>query len=470
MPLKLIKRHRLKFSTLVLMGALGVAAVVVPWNIIAQDKIKALLVENGFADASLNLSHIGLRHVQIDELRLAKDAPALFDKLILNFSPTDLISGHVRKLNFSGLNLEVQQTPTGWLVNGASLKSDPSSGAVQPLSIPVTDEELARFPLDSVELEESSLRFTNDTMKLEAPIVIQLNKSADSTIDLVSEHIQLVSSGATLSIAKLHATLVLDKAAKQWKGTWDANDIEIKGQDSLIPSLNGKGTLTATADTLAMDGNFNSSDKLTRAAFSLVYPLQAPEKAQCRLISAVLPWNKGTISVNNTDIPLSGNKEFKMTLNVEHVPVNALMTMLTGKETLATGVVSGSIPLTIKPDGQIAVGQGKLQTEQPGVITLSPETIPGDNEQIALVREVMKNLHYNILSIAMDGDANKKLSVIMAVEGNNPDVADGRPVKLNVHLTGDLLNFIQQSLLSLLDPQMFLKQAPIPQDSHAKPH
>ena len=455
------KRHPLKFSSLLLIIVLGIAAVVVPWNVLVQEKIKALLAENGFADASLTLSHIGLENIQIDALRLAKDAPALFDKLILHFSPIDLVSGHIDTLNFSGLNLDLQQTPAGWQINGAAIKSDPAAKPV-PLNIPVSDEQLANFPLTGMELKESTVRASTNAWKLEAPIIIQFKKYPDSTIVVTAPNIKIAASGATINAENFHAKLTLDKTTKQWKGNWVIDAITIKGQDSLIPSLKGSGTIVAGADNVSAEGSFNSADKTAHASFSLAYPLNAPEKAQCRLIAAALPWNKGVISTKNAVIPLSGKDEFKMTLNVEHIPVNALMTMLTGKETFATGVVSGSIPLTIKPDGQIAVGQGKLQTEQPGIITLSPDTIPGDNEQIALVRDVMKNLHYNVLSISVDGDTNKKLSVMMAVEGNNPDVAEGRPVKLNVHLTGDLLNFVQQSLLSLLDPHMFLKQAPQP--------
>lgn len=182
-----------------------------------------------------------------------------------------------------------------------------------------------------------------------------------------------------------------------------------------------------------------------------------------QLNSAAIPWNKGVLSVKGTVIPLNGKEDIHVTLNVEHVPVNALMMMLTGKETVATGDVSGNIPVTIAPDGKISVGQGKLATEKPGMISLSPETIPGDTEQIVFVREVMKNLHYQVLSIGMDGDKDNKLSVLLAVEGNNPDVAEGRPVKLNVQLTGELLNLFQQSLISLIDPNTFLKQ-----ELHAK--
>ena len=460
MPIQYIKRHRFKFSTLLLLIALGIASIAVPWNMLVQDKIKTLLAENGFADAGLTLSHIGFNEMQIDKLSLAKDAPVLFDKLTLHFQPGDLIGGRIRDLSFTGLNLELLQTPSGWMVNGAPLKGDKAGKTSSSITIPVNDAQMAVLPLDSIDLKDSTLRATTESWKLEAPLVIQFKNTPINTAEVTSENISMIASGAALNITKLHANLTLDKATSQWKGNWVADDITIKGQDSLIPALKGSGTITVSADTIIIDGSFNSADKTAHASFNLTYPLNAPEKAQCRLIAAVLPWNKGVISVKNAVISLSGKDEFKMTLHVDHVPVNTLMTMLTGKETLATGDVSGSIPLTIKPDGQIAVGQGKLQTEKPGIITLSPETIPGDNEQIALVRDIMKNLHYNLLSISVDGDTNKKLSVMMAVEGNNPDVAEGRPVKLNVHLTGDLLNFVQQSLLSLLDPKMFLKQVP----------
>lgn len=468
MPLHYIKRHRLKFSTLLLFVVLAFAAVAVPWNILVQDKIKMLLAENGFADAGLTLSHIGLRQIRIEKLSLAKDAPALFDKLTLHFSPMDLVSGHIRKLNFTGLNLDLQQHADGWAVNGALLKTNKTAQTGAAITLPVSDAALAGFPLDSMELKDSTLHAGTESWKLEAPLVVQFSKTPDTVIELSSDNVGMVASGATINAANLQSKLVLDKKAGAWKGNWKTDAITIKGQDNLIPSLKGSGTITATGDTVQLDGNLTSDDKATHVSFNVTYPLNAPEKAQCRLISAAMPWNKGTISIKETVISLSGKDTIQMTLHVERVPVNALMTMLTGKETLATGDVSGSIPLTIKPDGQIAVGQGKLQTEQPGVITLSPETIPGDGEQITLVRDIMKNLHYILLSIAVDGDTQKKLAIVLAVEGNNPDVAGGRPVKLNVHLTGDLLNFVQQSLLSLLDPKMFLKQLP-KQEPHAKP-
>ena len=87
-----------------------------------------------------------------------------------------------------------------------------------------------------------------------------------------------------------------------------------------------------------------------------------------------------------------------------------------------------------------------------------PGAIPGDNQQIALVREILKDLHYSLLSVAVDSGKDHKLSVMLALEGNNLSVYNGRPVKLKVHLSGDVLNFIQQNLTAFTDPKQLLKQ------------
>ncbi|NDA64626.1 MAG: hypothetical protein EBX50_21735, partial [Chitinophagia bacterium] len=113
MPILHIKKHPLKYSTLAVIVLLISAAIFVPWKIIAEQKIIALLAQNGFAGSSVTLSHIGLKSAQMENLRLSKDATPLFDKLKVNFSARDLIKGHVDHLDFSGLNLQLEQNTTG---------------------------------------------------------------------------------------------------------------------------------------------------------------------------------------------------------------------------------------------------------------------------------------------------------------------------------------------------------------------
>jgi len=138
--------------------------------------------------------------------------------------------------------------------------------------------------------------------------------------------------------------------------------------------------------------------------------------------------------------------------------VNDLLRQLTGEKASGTGEISGTLPVTIGADGSIVIANGALQAEKPGMIVLPPDVIPGDNENVALARDVMKNLHYNVLSVRVDNDKNDRISVLMNVEGNNPDVYGGKAVKLNVHLTGDVLDFIRQNVLALTNPEKLLEQ------------
>jgi hypothetical protein len=48
--------------------------------------------------------------------------------------------------------------------------------------------------------------------------------------------------------------------------------------------------------------------------------------------------------------------------------------------------------------------------------------------------------------------------VTLAVEGRNPEWMEGRAVKLNIQLNGDILDLVQNNMMLLLDPKFILKQ------------
>jgi hypothetical protein len=155
---------------------------------------------------------------------------------------------------------------------------------------------------------------------------------------------------------------------------------------------------------------------------------------------------------------LSGKQDLKLNLHVDKVSLGNLMQQLTGARATATGVISGELPVAIGADGMIGLQQASLQAEEPGIISMAQDAIPGDNAQIAIVRDILKNFHYSVLSIGVDNGKDNKLSVLMKLEGGNPDMYSGHPVQLNVQLNGDVLNFVQQNILALTNPRKFLEQ------------
>ncbi len=232
---------------------------------------------------------------------------------------------------------------------------------------------------------------------------------------------------------------------KQWAGQALVYAAEAKGYKNVGLTLSEVSASGITLENIVLGGE----NPINIAQVKLAYfPLT--------IAHAEMEFQGGKIRVQDVIIPLSGGA-VDATLQVENVPMDALMNALTGKRASATGLVSGKLPLTYLPEGNVILHQGQLSSKAPGKIAMQPEVIPGDNEQVALVREVMQNLHYDVLAVNMDTDAQGKLAVQLHVEGSNPDMAGGQQVKLNVNLSGDVLELIQQSLLTV-DPKKYLEQ------------
>lgn len=248
---------------------------------------------------------------------------------------------------------------------------------------------------------------------------------------------------------------------KGWQGTWQTGAIEVKGAALPVPPLTGKGSLSWQNPHAALSGTLASADNAYRAAFALDYPDRAG--AILRIGEAAAPWNGGVVSLTDAAMPLNGEAPIILPLRLQRVSLGALMQAATGSRAAATGAVSGTLPLRVGRDGALAFQHGALKADEAGTITLQPDAIPGDNAQVALVREVLQNFHYSEFSMGVDSGKDNKLSMLLSLQGNNPDVYNGRQINLNVHLTGDVIEMLQQSVASFDDPKQLLKQG-----SHAK--
>jgi len=246
------------------------------------------------------------------------------------------------------------------------------------------------------------------------------------------------------------------------EGRWKIHDIHVTGTPLPLPPLEGEGTLSRQGDIIRIDGTFKNADAKYKAVFAANIAPSEKEKTAIILSSVALPWNGGTLSTRNVSIPLYSEKTIVLKLQLQNVSMDALLQQATGNRATATGTVSGGVPVTIRRDGSFTLQTGTLKAQSGGTITLDPSVIPGDNQQVALVRELLKNFNYKTLSLGVESGKDEQLSMLLSLQGNNPEVYNGRMINLNVHLTGDLLDLVQQSLLSM-DTQKLLEK-----DSHAK--
>jgi hypothetical protein len=117
----------------------------------------------------------------------------------------------------------------------------------------------------------------------------------------------------------------------------------------------------------------------------------------------------------------------------------------------ATGRLSGEIPLVVSRDGFSVTG-AVLKTDAAGVLRYAPVFPPpalqGGGEGISLMLEALKNFHYDVVSVAVDGRGGDEWSVKLHVEGNNPDFMDAYPFVFNLNLSGKLDEIIRSGLQS----------------------
>lgn len=231
-----------------------------------------------------------------------------------------------------------------------------------------------------------------------------------------------------------------------WKNLLESrlkSDLVARGINNLEFSLESIGTQEMVFKNIVY-GDFKSP------AISVNYKLQElifyRKNTNINIPNIKINWNDGIISAQNISIQPYSDAPIPITLNIKKISLNSLLSVTTSNRASATGVVSGTLPVVINRDGTFTMKKGNLKADEAGTIKLSPDVIPSDAQQVALVRDVLQNFHYSVFSMNIESADSKQLSMLLSLEGNNPDVYNGKTVKLNVHLTGDVVEMITQSL------------------------
>lgn len=239
---------------------------------------------------------------------------------------------------------------------------------------------------------------------------------------------------------------------------WTLEGLQLTDTPVPLPPLFGAGTVAVQGEAVTVEGGLASSDNRAKVTFSLQYDEHDPARSRLAIHTLALPWNGGTIHAKDAAMPLAKGGEGAITIEVKKVPLDVLLGAATSQRAQATGTVSGSVPVTLRGDGTFVIRAGRLAADKPGTVTLSPDAIPGDNAQLGLLREVLGNFHYRALDMGIASDAGGKLALSLKLEGNNPNAYGGKPVKLNVHLTGDVLSFLTQSVMPMTDPKQWMEE------------
>jgi hypothetical protein len=135
-------------------------------------------------------------------------------------------------------------------------------------------------------------------------------------------------------------------------------------------------------------------------------------------------------------IPLAA-AERKFELRVEGVSVEKLLAALDFEGLTGTGVLGGRAPLVWRGE-QMLVANGELRATENGVIRFTSgaggAALARKQPALSPLLGALEDLHYDDLTLTIDGDLGDRVEAKMHIRGRNPNFQKGRPVVLNVRV------------------------------------
>ena len=441
-----------KFWVIVLAFVILVTGVLVfvPWKTVLEDQIVSALAARGFPDVSLQVSGLGLNNIILNKITFGTQNPVTLENVKIDYSFAGLRQRQLEKLTLSAPSFVIRQLAGRWVI--VNFENLHAGAQAKPVSVTSLTEKLNKVPFNQIVIEKGAVSVEAESWTLMLPLDLVYDKHL-SQLSYKADTAHFRKGTLDASLEKVVADIELDKDSQVWNGTWQADRVNIKGMATDIPALGGQGSISAKGSAINVDGSLRSEDNTYQMGFRYDHSFDSAVNSVLALSSAKMPWKEGNLKLKDVSFPVGVEQAVHLNVQVENVSVDELLGAMTKQKVAGTGTVSGSIPVTIHKNGDLSFGQGKLTAAGPGSINMPPDSIPGDNEQMALVRDILANLNYTALSISTNNDSQNKLGVSLNVEGNNPDVYNGRAVKLNVNLTGDVLDFIQQNVILLTKPQ-----------------
>ncbi len=429
-----------------------------PSQEILENRLKAFLDGQGVSQTQLTLAELGFGGATIRDVSWTDKDGAfrpVLSELTARFSLFGLMFGRVKALEIVGLNLDAREENGAWIFAGKAISD--AGGTSKGL-------DFGAIPLGAARIEKSRFDVKTKDWLAQGGFSLDWKKAVPSELRFLSDKVQIEAKGVKLETGAVEAVLRVNPALRAGEGTWSAKGIRLVGVDSGLPILQGAGAILAERERLAVSGTFADAGGQTKVVFKFLLPMAGGEKKSLFLKEASFPWNGGILSTKNILWEAESGKDILVEVEVKKLSLDVLLEKTTGKKAVASGEVFGLLPFTIKPDGKIIIRKGKVFAGDKGVIHLPPELLSGENAQLAFARDVLKNLHYTRLEIEIDSAEDGRLVLALKVEGQNPDLSLGRPVNLNVRLSGDILDFARQNVLLLTDPRNYLKQG-----GHEKP-
>jgi hypothetical protein len=442
-----------------LLSVLALAGFMLPWQEWAVARAQTMLTAAlhqpvQFRLAAWGLTSSVLEAVQIGAMAEPSGAPPLtLRRVVLHYTPRDIWAGKFSNVQLDGLSLTATATASGWVVSG--LPSLPpahddaahNNAAPAAAGIPFTAAAVAALPLPPLTITASTLQLQGPNWQGTVPFTLAWQPPPRARLTLDMTQPQLRSAAGSAAAATAHIMLQHVPAQQAWQGEWRLTNVGITLPSQTLPPLTGQGTLLVDAKTFTGRGVLQDTSKAWRLQGGLTRSHTGA--AEIALQQLTLPWLGGRVAVQPLTLRWPLTKPQRVTLTLQRVALGPMLQQLAGEAARAEGSVSGTLHLTYPPQGALRLDDAALQADAPGTIALPPTVLPGEQTHIALVRDILQDLHYELLTLSVLPTADHTLAARLALSGYNPAVKNGKPVKLNITLSGDVLPLLQNNLMLL---------------------
>lgn len=160
-----------------------------------------------------------------------------------------------------------------------------------------------------------------------------------------------------------------------------------------------------------------------------------------RLESAQWPFGGGFIRVDPQDFKFSSEAENRIVARAVDWDLAKLADQFKLPDMKLSGVVGGEFPVMFTT-GSAQIDHATLKSVKPGVIQYSGST--GDaaaqaDENSKMLFDALKDFHYEVLQVGLDGNLTGKMMLTLSILGRNPDVLSGQPFQLNIGVDSALV-------------------------------
>ena len=132
-----------------------------------------------------------------------------------------------------------------------------------------------------------------------------------------------------------------------------------------------------------------------------------------------------------------GYPPYGLTVLVRELDLHQILSLEQQKGLQGTGMLDGSIPVTVTSQG-LRVKDGNFEARPPGGViryAASPETahaVTQANTNMEIILQALSNFHFNVLQVGAQYAENGTLQLQARLEGKNPDQEKSPPIHFNL--------------------------------------